>query len=71
MYLVKLIAEEGGYSAIVPSLPGCGSQGDTAEEAIQNVREAIELHVEGLVERQLPVPPSDVPAGAPELLVAV
>ena len=70
MYLVKLIREEGGYSAIVPALPGCGSQGDTVEEAIHNVHEAIELHVEGLTEHHLPVPPSDVPDDA-EFLVAL
>jgi predicted RNase H-like HicB family nuclease len=35
-------AEEGGYWAEVPALPGCASQGDTHEELIQNIREAIE-----------------------------
>ena len=38
---------EGGYSVMVPDLPGCYSQGDTYEEAIDNAREAIELHLEG------------------------
>jgi len=39
-------SEEGGYSAIVPSLPGCISEGNTREEAVKNIREAIELYLE-------------------------
>ena len=39
-------AEEGGYIAYVPSLPGCHSQGDTLEEAEVNITEAIELYLE-------------------------
>ena len=39
-------AEEGGYTAYVPSLPGCISQGDTKQEALANIREAIELYLE-------------------------
>ncbi|MEK9629310.1 MAG: type II toxin-antitoxin system HicB family antitoxin [Nitrospinota bacterium] len=35
-------AEEGGYWAEVPALPGCSTQGDTYEELMQNLREAIE-----------------------------
>ena len=35
--------EEGGFTAYVPSLPGCISEGDTKEEAIENIKEAIEL----------------------------
>jgi len=39
-------SDEGGYSAYVPSLPGCFSEGDDAEEAMANIREAIELYLE-------------------------
>ena len=39
-------SEEGGYTAFVPSLPGCISEGDTTDEAMANVREAIELYLE-------------------------
>jgi predicted RNase H-like HicB family nuclease len=39
-------AEEGGYTVYVPSLPGCISQGETKEEALRNIREAIELYLE-------------------------
>jgi predicted RNase H-like HicB family nuclease len=39
-------SEEGGYTVHVPSLPGCISEGDTEEEALLNIREAIELYLE-------------------------
>lgn len=39
-------SEEGGYTAYVPSLPGCISEGESKEEALQNIREAIELYLE-------------------------
>jgi len=39
-------AEEGGYVVYVPSLPGCISEGDTKEEALANIKEAIELYLE-------------------------
>lgn len=38
--------EEGGFTAYAPSLPGCISQGDTKEEAIKNIKEAIALYLE-------------------------
>ncbi|HAY20667.1 type II toxin-antitoxin system HicB family antitoxin [Desulfobacca acetoxidans] len=37
---------EGGYTVYVPSLPGCISAGDTLEEALANIREAISLYLE-------------------------
>ena len=48
--------EEGGYSVIVPSLPGCVTQGETLEEAIAMAKEAISLHIDGLIAEGLPVP---------------
>jgi predicted RNase H-like HicB family nuclease len=42
-------AEEGGYWVEVPSLPGCFSQGDTREEALENIKEAIALHIEDMI----------------------
>jgi predicted RNase H-like HicB family nuclease len=50
--------EDGVFVATVPSLPGCVSQGATREEALRNVREAIEGYVESLRERNEPIPPS-------------
>jgi len=41
-------AEEGGYWAEVPALPGCYSQGETVEETMRNIKEAIESHLEAL-----------------------
>ena len=41
-------SEEGGFTASVPSLPGCISEGDTREDALRNIREAIELYLEPL-----------------------
>ena len=38
--------KEGGYTAYAPALPGCISQGETREEAIKNIKEAIELYLE-------------------------
>lgn len=39
-------SDEGGYTALVPSLPGCLSEGETAEEALANIQAAIELYLE-------------------------
>ena len=38
--------EEGGYTVYVPSLPGCISQGENVEEALKNIKEAIELYLD-------------------------
>ncbi len=38
--------EEGGFSVWIPSLPGCTSQGETFEEAVENIKEAISLYLE-------------------------
>ena len=39
-------SEEGGFTAYVPSLPGCISEGNTVEDALANIREAIALYLE-------------------------
>ncbi|HEY3251227.1 MAG TPA: type II toxin-antitoxin system HicB family antitoxin [Ignavibacteria bacterium] len=39
-------SENGGYTVYVPSLPGCISEGDTKEQAMENIKEAIELYLE-------------------------
>ena len=45
-------SEEGGFTASVPSLPGCISEGETRDEALRNIREAIELYLEPLDDKQ-------------------
>ena len=45
-----------GFVASVPTLPGCISQGDTREDALQNIREAIELYLEDCRESGDPIP---------------
>ena len=39
-------SEEGGFTVLVPALPGCISEGSTREEALKNIQEAIELYLE-------------------------
>jgi len=48
--------ESGGYTVTVPLLPGCISEGDTKEEAIANIKEAIELYMESLQADGEPIP---------------
>ncbi len=53
--------ESGGYVVEVPSLPGCYSQGETREEAIANIREAIALHTESMIAHGEEVPEDVAP----------
>ncbi|MBM4432928.1 MAG: type II toxin-antitoxin system HicB family antitoxin [Chloroflexi bacterium] len=48
--------ESGGYTVTVPILPGCISEGDTKEEALANIKEAIELYIESLEADGIPIP---------------
>jgi len=48
--------EDGYFVAECPSLPGCVSQGKTREEALVNIKEAIELYIEVLEEKGQPIP---------------
>lgn len=56
-YAVVIEKAEGNYSAYVPDLPGCVATGATPEETEREIREAIELHLEGLREDGTPIPP--------------
>ena len=49
-------AGEGGYWVDVPALPGCYSQGEFLEEALENIKEAIEAHLEVLKEEKQDIP---------------
>jgi predicted RNase H-like HicB family nuclease len=55
-----IVIENAGsnYSAYVPDLPGCVSTGATVNEVGQNIREAIQFHLEGLREDGSPIPPA-------------
>ena len=55
---IELGDDTHAYGVTVPDIAGCFSAGDTMEEALKNVREAIELHLEGLVEdgQEIPLP---------------
>ncbi len=69
-YTVVIEAGPVSYGAFVPDLPGCIAVGETREEAITLIKEAIELHVEGLREDGLPIPQPHFSAEAVEIAVA-
>jgi len=54
--VVLFPGDDGFWVAEVPSLPGCISQGETKDEALKNIREAIEDYIAALEEDGLPVP---------------
>lgn len=55
---------DSAYGVSVPDLPGCASAGDTADEALRMAKEAIELHLEGMLDDglDLPEPTDDIQA---------
>ncbi len=55
-YAIVVEKAESNYAAYVPDLPGCIATGATVEETERLLREAIELHVEGMHEDGLPIP---------------
>jgi predicted RNase H-like HicB family nuclease len=55
-YVVIVEQGENGIGAYVPDLPGCVAVGETKEEVLRLIGEAVELHVEGLREGGLPIP---------------
>ena len=56
-YMVILEEGEASYGAHVPDFPGCIAVGESREEVLGLIREAIELHADGLKEAGVPVPP--------------
>jgi predicted RNase H-like HicB family nuclease len=57
-FLVVIEKANENYSAYSPDLPGCVATGATREEVERNMHDAIEMHVRGLLEDNLPVPES-------------
>ena len=56
-YVVVIhVAEEGGYWAEFPALPGCYTQGETIEEILEDAPKAVQSHVEALHEFGQPIP---------------
>lgn len=55
-YCVILERGESGFGAYAPDVPGCMATGATAEEALSELKEALEFHLEGLLEDGEPVP---------------
>lgn len=60
MYRFLVIIEKGehSYGAYSPDLPGCVAVGDSREEVEKNMREAIRMHIRGMIEDQEPIPVS-------------
>jgi predicted RNase H-like HicB family nuclease len=58
MYRFLIVVEraEGNYSAYSPDLPGCVATGRTREQVTRNMHQAIEMHIRGLLEDNLPIP---------------
>lgn len=57
-----------GFGAVFPDLPGCVSAGKTVEETAEMAAEALALHIEGMVEDGLPLPPPSPPGAMPDWL---
>ena len=58
MYRFLIVIEKANknYSAYSPDLPGCVASGKTRDEAARNMHEAVEMHVQGMLEDKLPIP---------------
>ena len=63
--------EDDGYQAYSPTLPGCFSNGKTIEEARRNIREAIQQHIEVLLEKSQPIPQNERVVHIEELSVGI
>ena len=61
-YTIIIEKGEGNYSAYCPDLPGVVAAGETEEETVVLMKEAIEFHLEGLKEENLPIPEPTVTA---------
>jgi antitoxin HicB len=69
--VIEKEAEDEGYYAYSPTLPGCFSNGKTIEETKKNIREAIQLHLASLLEHGQPIPQTENMVHVEELTVGV
>lgn len=53
-------SEEGGFTAYVPSLPGCISEGASREDALKNIKEAVDLYLEPVDDDMVLVPGTEI-----------
>ncbi len=70
-FTVVIEPDEHGFHAYVPALPGCHTFGDTVEEAQANIYEAMELHVEAMIEDGEPVPMQHDPVFITQMSIPV
>jgi len=68
-FLIIIEQGENNYNAYVPDLPGCVTTGKTYEEVQKNMREAIQLHLKGMIEDKEPIP--DIPTFAEYIDVCI
>lgn len=61
-FTVVMTHEDGGYVVTVPALPGCVTEGDGFDEALENARDVVRLYLESLEARNLPIPEETVPS---------
>jgi predicted RNase H-like HicB family nuclease len=57
-FLIVIEKADDNYSAYSPDLPGCVATGKTREEVERNMHEAVEMHIQGMIEDELPIPES-------------
>lgn len=68
--ILELDEEDGSYTATVPALPGCISQGDTAEDALENIKEAILGYIEDLKKHGEAIPVEVTPPQVAKVTIA-
>lgn len=61
LYTIVIEQTPNNYSAYVPDLPGCVTTGSTIEETVENMKEAISLHLETMIDLNIPIPEPTVP----------
>ena len=66
-YTVVIERTSNNYAAYVPDLPGCVATASTREELLEEIRDAIEFHIEGMREDGQPVPPPQATADVVEV----